>query len=131
MTGYEKARRVLCLFILFAASAAALATVAAPFEYGIKAPLLALASGLFILAGIIPVRLSEPEQIPGLVATSLGALAAIGAAGYWLYDATGGMVFTSLYLVAVTATLFLFYLVMLAWWAWLLITRIRSRSEKR
>ena len=45
--------------------------------------------GLFILAGIIPVRLPEPEQILGLVATVLGALAALGTAWYWLSDATG------------------------------------------
>ena len=102
MTGYKKVRRALCLFILFAALAAALATVAAPFEYGIKAPLLALASGLFILAGIIPVRLPEPEQILGLVATALGALAA----------------------------LFLFYLVVLACWAWILVTILRSRKKR-
>ena len=130
MTGYEKVRRVLCLFILLAALAAALATVAAPFEYGIKAPLLALASGLFILAGIIPVRLPEPEQILGLVATALGALAALGTAWYWLSDATGGKVFPSLYLVTVVAALFLFYLVALAWWAWILVTILRARKNR-
>ena len=130
MIGYKKVRRVLCLFILFAALAAALATVAAPFEYGIKAPLLALASGLFILAGIIPVRLPEPEQILGLVATALGALAALGTAWYWLSDATGGEVFPSLYLVTVVAALFLFYLVVLAWWAWILVTILRARKKR-
>lgn len=131
MTGYKKVRRVLCLSILLAALAAALATVAAPFEYGVKAPLLALVSGISILIGIILEKFLEREQTTGFLATLLGALVALGAAWCWLNDATGGIVSASLYLVVVTATLFFFYLVVLTWWAWLLITRIRSHSEKR
>lgn len=129
MTGYEKVHRVLCVFILLAASAATVATLAMPFEDGTKAPLLAWASGLFILTGIIPRKLPEPDQILGLLAPFLGTLTALGTAWYWLNDATGGDVSQSLYLVAVVATLILFYLAMLTWWVWILVTLLRSRAK--
>lgn len=125
MTGYEKIHRVLCIVMLLAALAVTVATVFSSFEDGIKAPLLALASGLFILTGIIPRKLPERGRILGLAATFLGTLTALGTAWYWLNDATGGDVSPRLYFVAVVAALFLFYFVMLAWWAWILVTILR------
>ena len=127
MSGYEKIRLVLCLSIFLAALSVTIATVFSPFGDGIKAPLLALASGLFILTGIIPRKLPERGQILGLAATFLGTLTALGTTWYWLNDATGGDVSPRLYFVAVVATLFLFYFVILTWWAWILVTILRPR----
>ena len=56
----------------------------------VQAPILALVSGAFILTGLFPAGRPERKDSPALVGTLAGAIAAILAAGYWLYDATGG-----------------------------------------
>lgn len=90
-----------------------------PVKHGIKAPILALVSGVLILAGTIPAKLPEREQRPVLLGTTAGTIVALAAAGYWLSDATEGDGFQSIYTVALVVALVLFYAAFLVWVVWL------------
>lgn len=101
-------------------------TILLPDEHRTKAPILALVSGVLILAGTVPAKLPERDQIPALLGPTAGTAVALVAAGYWLSDATDGMwAQSSSVLSALVVALFLTYIAIIVWAVLLVRTTFR------
>ena len=122
LTKSEKARLAIGGFMVLAL----LVTIfLLPTNHGVKAPILALVSGVLILAGTVPANLPERDQRPALLGTTVGTIVALFAAGYWLSDATDGEGFQSIYTVVLVVALFLTYIAIIVWAVWLARTTFR------
>ena len=127
LTKIELLQLAVCVVMLVAFAA----TIWLPAKHSIKAPMLALVSGVFMLASIIPGKLPERDQIPVLGGATLGTVVALGAGWYWLLDATEGQGFRSIYPAAVALIVFLvlFYVAFLGWAVWLIVLIRRPADD--
>lgn len=127
LTKIELLQLVVCITMLVAVAA----TIGLPAKHSIKAPMLALVSGVFMLASIIPGKLPERDQIPVLAGATFSTVVALGAGWYWLLDATEGQGFRSIYPAAVALIVFLvlFYVAFLGWAVWLIVLIRRPADD--